>query len=139
MHEKHALPLPPQGAIDSGLSDASAGVGHGNRIGLQPRLRERGPCGKNRPPVNGRRGRIYFCKEVRACCRSSVVEHSLGKGEVDSSILSGSTSKINHLNYPLLEIQTCRKHQAGAAAPGDAGVSDVRFTTLKQTSQKRDS
>src|SRR5262249_37534106 len=26
------------------------------------------------------------------CCRSSVVEHSLGKGEVDSSILSGSTS-----------------------------------------------
>ena len=25
-------------------------------------------------------------------CRSSVVEHSLGKGEVDSSILSGSTS-----------------------------------------------
>jgi hypothetical protein len=27
----------------------------------------------------------------RARCRSSVVEHSLGKGEVDSSILSGST------------------------------------------------
>jgi hypothetical protein len=27
------------------------------------------------------------------CCRSSVVEHSLGKGEVDSSILSGSTRK----------------------------------------------
>src|SRR6185437_9806204 len=27
------------------------------------------------------------------CCRSSVVEHSLGKGEVDSSILSGSTSQ----------------------------------------------
>ena len=27
------------------------------------------------------------------CCRSSVVEHSLGKGEVDSSILSGSTTK----------------------------------------------
>ena len=26
-------------------------------------------------------------------CRSSVVEHSLGKGEVDSSILSGSTSR----------------------------------------------
>ena len=26
------------------------------------------------------------------CCRSSVVEHSLGKGEVDSSILSCSTS-----------------------------------------------
>jgi hypothetical protein len=27
-----------------------------------------------------------------ACCRSSVVEHSIGNGEVDSSILSGSTS-----------------------------------------------
>ena len=31
---------------------------------------------------------IFF---LRPCCRSSVVEHSLGKGEVDSSILSGST------------------------------------------------
>jgi hypothetical protein len=29
---------------------------------------------------------------IRACCRSSVVEHSIGNGEVDSSILSGSTS-----------------------------------------------
>ena len=29
--------------------------------------------------------------EYRACCRSSVVEHSIGNGEVDSSILSGST------------------------------------------------
>jgi hypothetical protein len=28
---------------------------------------------------------------VRPCCRSSVVEHSIGNGEVDSSILSGST------------------------------------------------
>ena len=27
-------------------------------------------------------------------CRSSVVEHSLGKGEVHSSILCGSTSSI---------------------------------------------
>jgi hypothetical protein len=30
---------------------------------------------------------------AKSRCRSSVVEHSLGKGEVDSSILSGSTSK----------------------------------------------
>jgi hypothetical protein len=29
-----------------------------------------------------------------ACCRSSVVEHSIGNGEVDSSILSGSTSYL---------------------------------------------
>jgi hypothetical protein len=34
------------------------------------------------------------CKRRRGLrCRSSVVEHSLGKGEVDSSILSGSTRK----------------------------------------------
>ena len=33
----------------------------------------------------------------RACCRSSVVEHSLGKGEVGSSILLGSTSVSNDL------------------------------------------
>ncbi len=32
---------------------------------------------------------------AQARCRSSVVEHSLGKGEVDSSILSGSTICIN--------------------------------------------
>ncbi|MDB5393736.1 MAG: hypothetical protein JWM91_1242 [Rhodospirillales bacterium] len=32
------------------------------------------------------------CTIRQSGCRSSVVEHSLGKGEVDSSILSGSTS-----------------------------------------------
>src|SRR5262249_1583489 len=31
------------------------------------------------------------------CCRSSVVEHSLGKGEVVSSILTGSTRKVFRL------------------------------------------
>ena len=31
-------------------------------------------------------------KPTRKSCRSSVVEHSLGKGEVESSILSGSTT-----------------------------------------------
>ena len=40
-------------------------------------------------------------------CSSSVVEHSLGKGEVESSILSGSTIfniKINYLVfYPRLQ------------------------------------
>jgi hypothetical protein len=34
---------------------------------------------------------------ARERCRSSVVEHSLGKGEVESSILSGSTIIINML------------------------------------------
>ena len=47
-------------------------------------LRPGSPCGRFAPPSR------------RPClprCRSSVVEHSLGKGEVDSSILSGSTRK----------------------------------------------
>ena len=34
-----------------------------------------------------------------ARCRSSVVEHPLGKGEVDSSILSSSTSNLNDLPH----------------------------------------
>ena len=51
-------------------------------------LRQRGPCGKNRPLGGSLFGRF---PEYRACCRSSVVEHSIGNGEVDSSILSGST------------------------------------------------
>ena len=34
-----------------------------------------------------------FC--IIESCGSSVVEHSLGKGEVESSILSRSTSKIS--------------------------------------------
>ena len=38
------------------------------------------------------RGPVGSIPEYRACCRSSVVEHSIGNGEVDSSILSGSTS-----------------------------------------------
>jgi hypothetical protein len=31
------------------------------------------------------------------CCRSSVVEHSIGNGEVDSSILSGSTIPLKRI------------------------------------------
>jgi hypothetical protein len=54
-----------------------------------------------------------------ACCRSSVVEHSLGKGEVDSSILSGSTSyatksiylRVSHLAKPECMV-TCTQNEA---------------------------
>ena len=35
------------------------------------------------------------------CCRSSVVEHSLGKGEVGSSILLGSTRFLRIGSWPL--------------------------------------
>jgi hypothetical protein len=37
-------------------------------------------------------GPFWADSRIPACCRSSVVEHSIGNGEVDSSILSGSTS-----------------------------------------------
>jgi hypothetical protein len=57
----------------SPLARACAGGGLVARIGA--------PCrGLFRPILGG------------ACCRSSVVEHSIGNGEVDSSILSGSTT-----------------------------------------------
>ena len=46
------------------------------------------------PPV----GAVSADSLIRACCRSSVVEHSIGNGEVDSSILSGSTSFFNIIN-----------------------------------------
>src|SRR3954453_12302551 len=38
--------------------------------------------------------------DSRACCRSSVVEHSIGNGEVDSSILSGSTIPYRWRPFP---------------------------------------
>ena len=44
------------------------------------------PCGKRRPHCAKGLG-----PTAQKRCRSSVVEHSLGKGEVESSILSGST------------------------------------------------
>ena len=53
-----------------------------------PCLRRFGPYGKDRRI----RGRISSIHPARRC-RSSVVEHSLGKGEVVSSILTGSTRK----------------------------------------------
>lgn len=54
------------------------------------RLRRRMPCGKERPR---RAGAPLADSPPGRCCRSSVVEHSLGKGEVVSSILPGSTIK----------------------------------------------
>ncbi len=88
-----------------------AGQGNGNRTGVnrpgsasralfQPdlippaRLRQRGPCGKDRPLCRGLRADSVI---TGACCRSSVVEHSIGNGEVDSSILSGSTSYLHEI------------------------------------------
>jgi hypothetical protein len=60
-----------------------------------PCLRAPCPCGKDRPPC----GPFWSILGSRACCRSSVVEHSIGNGEVDSSILSGSTILVNKIKH----------------------------------------
>jgi hypothetical protein len=57
------------------------------------RLRLRQPYGKDRAGFGALRARVGTLNFGAAqCCRSSVVEHPLGKGEVVSSILTGSTS-----------------------------------------------
>jgi hypothetical protein len=43
------------------------------------------------------RARFGIFEPLGESCGSSVVEHSLGKGEVESSILSRSTIKISYL------------------------------------------
>jgi hypothetical protein len=55
---------------------------------IAARLRGLAPYGKHRPAVWSR---LLAAFAALARCRSSVVEHSLGKGEVVSSILTGST------------------------------------------------
>ena len=57
---------------------------------------------------------------IRACCRSSVVEHSIGNGEVDSSILSGSTIHLidNTAIYVIdFAIPLCRGSTGTIASP----------------------
>ena len=73
----------------TGCGAARADFGRFGALAATPPecLRQKGPCGKNRPPE----GAFWPILYSRACCRSSVVEHSIGNGEVDSSILSGST------------------------------------------------
>ena len=60
------------------------------------RLRHIRPCGKDRRArLSGsdlRRSPVW--RNPHRCCRSSVVEHPLGKGEVVSSILTGSTTTM---------------------------------------------
>ncbi len=60
-------------------------------------------CGPEKGACTGHHLRLISRHEVKApalpprrCCGSSVVEHTLGKGEVESSILSHST--IYHFN-----------------------------------------
>ena len=90
-------------------SRADATVG-----GDGPCLRRFGPYGKDRRI----RGRIPSISHSARRCRSSVVEHSLGKGEVVSSILTGSTRKaheirafsIPHFQFATFRYATKREH-----------------------------
>src|SRR5690606_30321841 len=69
-------------------------------------------------------GRASSCiSRPMACCGSSVVEHSLGKGEVESSILSHSTSfSQNKIK------QLARLSLSGASASEQCGKFCVLLT-----------
>ena len=70
------------------------------------------------------------CLATRVGCRSSVVEHSLGKGEVLSSILSGSTIKTYqkwNLSHIVVKLGLARKNlivQERNNQPSPAGARD---------------
>jgi hypothetical protein len=69
-------------------------------IGRQSCAADRGGAGKRCAELAAGRACLppgaFPISRSRYCCRSSVVEHPLGKGEVVSSILPGSTSSDIH-------------------------------------------
>ena len=74
----------PAVALSTACGPLAAGIARlaeGKRAARQPALAYRSALWQ-KPPHSGPR------------CGSSVVEHSLGKGEVESSILSRSTSRL---------------------------------------------
>jgi hypothetical protein len=94
--------FPKRRSEPGGFRDIS-GVGlfiHKGRVSrlsgrFKLRLAGAGPLWHTLP----RAGRICPAKFDPVRCRSSVVEHSLGKGEVLSSILSGSTIPRSFANF----------------------------------------
>jgi hypothetical protein len=95
------------------------------------------PCGSFRALRAGR------CLVPR--CRSSVVEHSLGKGEVHSSILCGSTSKINGLaKFRFWRATVCatamraNKSRLAALATSPAGCHFKRALSIRRCRHGRD-
>ena len=66
------------------------------RLCCRPSYPSDGRAASQRPATLDIAGLIGYALASLRCCRSSVVEHSLGKGEVDSSILSGSTILHKH-------------------------------------------
>src|SRR4029077_13497826 len=105
------------GTIVHGGQDKRRGSGEGGPRegrrslgGDRGRLRRCGPYGKDRRI----RGRIPSVSHPARRCRSSVVEHSLGKGEVVSSILTGSTrySEISAFSISQLRLATSSRNEA---------------------------
>src|SRR5579872_4140075 len=78
-------------------------------------LRLTGPYGKDRAALLAFFSRFSYLAYLAACCRSSVVEHSLGKGEVDSSILSGSTSNRHEGSFTQSQREIPRLRKPPAA------------------------
>lgn len=64
----------------------------------------------------------------RPCCGSSVVEHSIGNGEVDSSILSRSTSKIKFWQYLARGTRSVVAHLSGSFAQAAPPVVEDGLT-----------
>ena len=82
-HRQRGAPYPAFGHLPSCAREGGA-VGRWPRAG---RIAMSAPLWQN-----ARRPCANFARRPHGLsCRSSVVEHSLGKGEVESSILSGST------------------------------------------------
>ena len=86
-----------------------------------PRTGDDPPCSR-RPRLNGQ-GRYGTPSAARKAwrdgCRSSVVEHPLGKGEVVSSILTGSTTACAS------ETRRLALRSAGASRPGPTESGNI--------------
>jgi hypothetical protein len=94
VHDDKTTMLVPQG-YDAALARERAR--HAEIAWSCTRLPAWRPYGKDRAA----RGRIpcFACSQTARRCRSSVVEHPLGKGEVVSSILPGSTILESHFTH----------------------------------------
>jgi hypothetical protein len=105
---------------------------------MPTRLRLRQPYGKDRASFGGR---VPPASVRFKCCRSSVVEHPLGKGEVVSSILTGSTMFVGffqcHASANFAERRgTMREHAAVWTQIGHTKSRSVHRFYLARSAQR---
>jgi hypothetical protein len=88
---------------------------HARRRAATGRGARRGGALARKIPLWQGSARFFACIAADGRCRSSVVEHPLGKGEVVSSILTGSTIidvYFLHLMFaPFPNADICQHHQ----------------------------